>query len=86
MCGDWFVFFLLFLSPSGKKLQPLFMYGDAQEVPNGSLQPPAPLSNDSLGDTGRERRGGENRGEESVTELLPRCAICPSLSTAGGSS
>lgn len=74
------------LSPSGKKLQPLFVYSDAQEVANGSLQPPAPLSNDSLGDTGRERRGGENRGEESVTELLPHCAICPSLSTASGSS
>lgn len=29
---------------------------------------------------------GEKTGEESVTKLLSRSAICPSLSTASGSS
>lgn len=82
----WLLFFFWAKNPSGKKRQPLFVYADSQELPTGSLQPPAPLCNDSLGDMGRGRRGGENRGEESVTELLPRSAICPSLSAAGGSS
>lgn len=85
-CGFGLAFFFLAKNPSGKKRQPLFVYADSQELPTGSLQPPAPLCNDSLGDMGRGRRGGENRGEESVTELLPRSAICPSLSAAGGSS
>lgn len=54
----------------------LSVHAESQEV----QQPPAPLCSDSLGDTGRERRGGGGTtGEESVTKLLPGSAICPSL-------